>query len=134
MTPSVFDPGLSSTAVAETDLTEINSDTGELHIQEFSIEDLAENASYEEAAWLLFNGRHPTDEELTEFTNELSTARSLSINVHRLIQAGAEEGVPAMDVLRIGFGVGCLYSDSEDTLMARRTLGRRFYQTDGILD
>lgn len=120
MTPSVFDPGLSSTAVAETGLTEIDSETGELHIQGFSIEDLAENASYEEAAWLLFNGRLPTDEELAEFTNELSVARSLPENVYRLIQAGAEEGAPAMDVLRMGIEVGSLYFDGEDTLIATR--------------
>lgn len=118
MTPSVFDPGLSSTAVAETGLTEIDSDTGELRIQGFSTEDLAENASYEEAAWLLFNGRLPTDEELAGFTNELSVARSLTD--HRLIQAGAEEGVPAMDVLRMGLGGGSLRADDEDTLMATR--------------
>jgi citrate synthase len=120
MTPSVFDPGLSSTAVAETDLTDIDGDTGEVRIQGFSIEDLADNASYEEAAWLLFNGRLPTDDELAEFTNELSAARSLPENVHRLIQEGAEEGVPAMDVLRMGLGAGSPYSDGEDTLMATR--------------
>lgn len=120
MTPSVFDPGLSFTAVAETGLSEIDSDTGELRIQGFSIEDLAENAAYEEVAWLLFNGRLPTDKELAEFTNELSSARSLTENVYSLIQAGAEEGVPAIDVLRMGLAAGNLYFDSEDTLMATR--------------
>ncbi|WP_049972499.1 citrate/2-methylcitrate synthase [Haladaptatus cibarius] len=120
MTPSVFDPGLSFTAVAETGLSEINSDTGELRIQGFSVEDLAENAGYEEVAWLLFNGRLPTDKELAEFTNELSSARNLTEDVYSLIQAGAEEDVPAIDVLRMGLGAGSLYFDSEDTLMATR--------------
>lgn len=120
MTPSVFDPGLSFTAVAETGISEIDSDTGELRIQGFSIEDLAENAAYEEVAWLLFNGRLPTEGELAEFTNELSSARSISDEVYSLIQAGAEEGVPAIDVLRMGLGAGSLYFDTEDTLKATR--------------
>jgi citrate synthase len=120
VTPSVFDPGLSSTAVAETGLAEIDSDAGELHIQGFSVEDLAENASYEEAVWLLLNGRLPTDDELTEFTDELSTARSLTDDMHRLIQAGAEEAVPAIDVLRASLGAESLSSDSEDALLATR--------------
>ena len=65
--PPVFDLGLSFTAIAETGLSEINSETGELRIQGFSVEDLAEKAAYEEAAWLVLNGRLPTDEELAEF-------------------------------------------------------------------
>jgi len=120
VTPSVFDPGLSFTAVAETGLSEIDSDTGKLRIQGFSIEDLTENAAYEEVAWLLFNGRLPTEEELAGFTNELASARSISDEVYSLIQAGAEEGVPAIDGLRMGLGAGCLDCDSEDTLMTTR--------------
>lgn len=118
MTPSVFDPDLSSTAVAETGLSDIDSETGELRIQGFPIEDLAENASYEEAAWLLFDGRLPTDEELTEFTDELAAARGLSTEVHRLIRAGAEAGASAMDVLRMSLAAGSLGFDGEDVLLA----------------
>ncbi|ADD05981.1 citrate synthase [Natrialba magadii ATCC 43099] len=120
MTPSVFDPGLSFTAVAETGLSEIDGNTGELRIQGFDIEDLAENAAYEEVMWLLFNGRLPTDTELATFTNELSSARSLTDTIYSLIQEGAEEGVPAIDALRMGLGAGSLSFDSEDTLMATR--------------
>jgi len=118
--PSVFDPGLSFTAVAETGLSDIDSDAGELRVQGFLIEEIAENSTYEEAAWLLLNGRLPTDSELNEFTDELSSARSLPENVHSLIQTGAEEDVPAIDVLRLGLGAGCLYFDTEDTLMSTR--------------
>ncbi|SFK98698.1 citrate synthase [Halogranum rubrum] len=120
MTPSVFDPGLSFTEVAETGLSEIDGDTGELRIQGFAVEALAENATYEEVAWLLFDGRLPTDTELVEFTDELSDARRLTDDVYNLIRAGADEGVPAIDVLRMGLGAGNLYCDSEDTLAATR--------------
>jgi len=120
VTPSVFDPGLSVTAVAETALSEIDGDAGTFRVRGFPIAEVAEHATYEEVAWLLFEGRPPTEDELATFTTELSSARGLTTDAHDLIRAGAEGGVPAIDVLRMVLGAECLSTDGEDALRATR--------------
>ena len=120
MAPSIFDPSLSATAVAETGLSNINGRAGELQVQGYSIGDLAENATYEEATWLLLNGRLPTEKEFTAFRDNLATARCLSEDAHELIRIGVRTDLSATDVLQMGLMAETLDSDNEDTLLAIR--------------
>jgi citrate synthase len=111
---SSLNPGLEEIAVAETRLSRINGETGELIIRGFSIDELASNATYEEAVFLLLNGRLPTTEELGEFQAELSAHREIGDEVRAVLQRTAKERKPAMDALRMGVAAANLGNEEQD--------------------
>jgi citrate synthase len=53
---NTLNTGLEDIAVAETRLSRIDGETGELVIRGFSINELATDATYEETVFLLLNG------------------------------------------------------------------------------
>jgi citrate synthase len=101
MTASL-NPGLEGIAVAETCLSQINGEQGELAIRGFPIDELASNARYEETVFLLLNGRLPTSAEYAKFRDELSSHRQISEEIQAVLQRAAREEKPAMDALRMG--------------------------------
>src|SRR5579872_236562 len=63
-----FDPGFTSTASCESKLTYIDGDAGVLLHRGYPIDQLAEQSSFMEVAYLLLNGELPSREELDGFT------------------------------------------------------------------
>ena len=115
--PGMYDPGLSYTTVAQTNLSRLDAEAGELYVGGYSIEELAANASYEEAVWLLFEGRLPTADELQSFRDELADLRPIPEPVRELLRAGVESTEP-MDALRMGLAAVDLHGDIDDPLTA----------------
>lgn len=105
-------PGLEGVTVAETRLSNIDGDAGELVIAGFPVEELAANATYEESVFLLFEGRLPTKTELSSFQSTLAAQRTLSAPVHNVLKDAANEGVNVMDALRMGIAVATIGHDS----------------------
>jgi len=101
MTASL-NPGLEGIAVAETRLSQINGEQGELSIRGFPIDELASTARYEETVFLLLNGRLPTSTEYSDLRDELASHRRISEEVQAVLRRAAREGKPAMDALRMG--------------------------------
>ncbi|WP_330630236.1 citrate/2-methylcitrate synthase [Halocatena halophila] len=116
MTPSIFDPGLTATAIAETSCSDIDADGGTFHVRGYPIEAIATKASYEEATWLLRNGRLPTTDALESFRTELANRRSISEPVHSVLETAAQENRSVMEALRMGLATATVNSD--DTLIA----------------
>ncbi|HYY27527.1 MAG TPA: citrate/2-methylcitrate synthase, partial [Chthoniobacterales bacterium] len=67
----------------------------------YSIEDLAENASFEEVAYLLLKGALPNRQELTIFQKRLKRLRYLPTGLRDVLERIPEDTQP-MDVLRTG--------------------------------
>ncbi|RUS24698.1 citrate synthase-like protein [Jimgerdemannia flammicorona] len=67
----VYDPGFQNTAVARSSITYINGDEGILHYRGYPIEELAENSSYLEVAYLLIYGELPTPTQFAHFEHEV---------------------------------------------------------------
>jgi citrate synthase len=91
-------PGLEGVIAGE---TAISSVLGGLQYRGYAIEDLAENATFEEVAYLVLYGDLPDRPQLTEFMKRLAAVRKLPravIDMLRLVPKDA----PAMDVLRTG--------------------------------
>jgi citrate synthase len=76
----------------------IDGRAGELRYRGYSIHDLAERSSFEEACYLLLKGELPRGEELERFDAELKAARVLPSAVLDVI-GSMRQGHP-MDVLR----------------------------------
>ncbi len=69
--------GLEGVVALDTELSYINGQEGELLYRGYDIKDLAKNASFEEVAYLLWNGTLPDQAQLGELTQQLQAARAL---------------------------------------------------------
>ena len=101
-TDLTFDPGLEDVLAAETRLSTIDGEAGELVIGGFPLAELAPNAAYEETLFLLWNDRLPTREELDAFRADLQAHRELPDGALAALRETAERGDDAMDAERIG--------------------------------
>lgn len=101
-------PGLEGVMAAQTRLSSVDGEAGELIIAGFPVEALASQATFEETVYLLWNDRLPTAGELAEFRNALINQRSLSVLSLRVLEAAARQKFPAMDALRMVTGIADL--------------------------
>lgn len=106
--------GLEGVAVAETRLSTIDGAAGDLIIGGFPIDELVQNATYEESIFLLFNDRLPSASELESFRVELADRRDISMEVRQVLQRAAQDHLDAMDALRMGVAAANLGFDSTD--------------------
>ena len=94
--------GLAGVAIAETRLSRVDGEAGQLVIGGFALEDLAPKASFEETLFLLWNDRLPTGEELDRLHKSLAARRSLPAPTLAVLRAAAAVGAEPMDALRMG--------------------------------
>ncbi len=97
MTEEAYSPGLAGVIAGETAIACV--DQGKLLYRGYPIADLAENATFEESAYLLLHGELPNQLQLKGFKDTLDRYRPLRgelIDALRKIPAP----VPMMDVLR----------------------------------
>lgn len=97
-------PGLDGIVAAETKLSHVDGERGELVIAGYRVDDLAPNATFEETVWLLWNGDLPDDRQLEEFRREVASRRTLPQAATDLLRACASEQVDPMDALRMAAG------------------------------
>ena len=90
--------GLRDVYLDGTLLSFIDGRAGELYYYGYNIHDIAENASFEEVAYLMLNGKLPTNSELTRFEDNLKTNRFLPENIISVIESISNSH--PMDVLR----------------------------------
>ena len=96
--------GLEGVVAAETRLSGVDGEAGELVIAGFPVEELAGRASFEETVYLLWHDALPDAEQLSAFREALAGQRALPPATVELLRAVAAEGVPAMDALRMAAG------------------------------
>jgi citrate synthase len=114
--------GLEGIVAAESDICFIDGDAGILSYQGFDIHTLAENATFEEVIFLLWNGRLPARAELDDLKRDLVAHRPLYPEVVEFLR-GIPKGVP-MDVLRTAVSMLSLY-DPEARDMAEEANKRK---------
>ena len=100
--------GLEGVVATESRLCYIDGDAGILSYQGFRIETLAENATFEEVIFLLWNGRLPKQSELDGLKTALVGNRALPAPVEAFL-AGVPKGAGAMHVLRTAVSMLALY-------------------------
>jgi len=92
--------GLEGVLVAESSLSFIDGEAGDLVYRGYTIDDLARNASFEEVLYLLWHGELPTAEELAAFEASMAEKRHLDDSVYRLVRELAESDEEPMAALR----------------------------------
>jgi len=68
-----LDPGFKNTGSTKSAITFLDGEKGILRYRGYSIEDLAENSTFVEVAYLLIYGELPSPDALTEFENSIKT-------------------------------------------------------------
>jgi len=79
-------PGLDGVVVGESSICQIDEIKGSLRYRGYAIEDLAEQATYEEVAFLLLHGELPSSRELHLWQLELAHSGSLPIPVRQFLE------------------------------------------------
>lgn len=111
--------GLEGVTVAETRLSTIDGEEGELVIAGFPVEELAERATFEESVFLLLEDRLPTTGELETFRSDLAGRRAIGPETDALLARAAAEGADPMDALRMGAAAANLRADDDDAILRR---------------
>src|ERR687897_3415142 len=101
---AVFASGLEGVVAAETHLSSVDGEAGELIIAGFPVEELASRASFEETVYLLWHDALPDPGQLAAFRAELAIRRALPGAALDLLRAAASERAPAMDAPRLAAG------------------------------
>jgi citrate synthase len=96
---SEFSPGLEGVLAARTEISMVDGQNGRLVFRGYVIADLAEEMSYEEVAYLLWNGELPTRSQLDEISQKLRSKRSLNPPAQAALKSLSPDTHP-MDVLR----------------------------------
>ena len=104
--------GLAGVVAGKTAICTVGHEGKGLDYRGYSINDLAEQASFEEVAFLLLHGHLPKQAGLDAFRTRLSGLRALPVGLQETLKAIPADAHP-MDVLRTGTSMlGCLEPES----------------------
>ena len=81
-----YDPAFTNTASCRSDITFIDGDAGILEHRGYSIEQLCENATYLEVAYLLIHGELPNRQQLDEWVHEITVHTYVHENIKRFVE------------------------------------------------
>ena len=100
--------GLAGIVAGQTGISTVGKEGVGLTYRGYAIEDLAEQATFEEVAWLLLKGELPNRDQLLDYRQTLLTLRGLPAALKLVLEQLPASAHP-MDVLRTGCSVlGCL--------------------------
>lgn len=116
-------PGLEGVIALESALSDIDGQNGQLIYRGYDINDLAEDACFEEVVYLLANGKLPTQSELDGLRQELRSERALPAPVLDFLRNVPDDAHP-MAVLQTAVSALGQYDD-EANLMAEAANRRK---------
>jgi 2-methylcitrate synthase len=96
--------GLAGVVVDVTSVSKVNPETNSLLYRGYPVQELAEHCTFEQVAYLLWNGELPSETELAEFTSLERSQRALDDNVKAAIDLLPTTSHP-MDALRTAVSV-----------------------------
>lgn len=117
-----FDPGFTSTASCESQITFIDGEAGRLLHRGYPIEQLAENSGFMEVAYLLLFGELPTQPEFTEFDHKITMHTMLHTQIDRFFDGFRRDSHPMAMLTASVAGLSAFYPDAMDILDADERL------------
>jgi citrate synthase len=107
-------PGLEGVVAGETAICSVRAEEGQLIYRGYDVHELAEEARFEEVAYLVLFGKLPSRDEFDAFDRELKANRSLPAGMLESLALFPSDAVP-MDGLRTAVSGLALYDpDAED--------------------
>jgi citrate synthase len=112
MATAVAAKGLEGIVAANSGICWIDGDAGVLAYRGIDIHELASKSSFEETAYLLWNGQLPSASELAAFTRRLADARKLPPQILEMLRSFPGDATP-MEVLRTAVSALSFYDIDE---------------------
>jgi citrate synthase len=107
-----YDPAYTNTASARSAITFIDGDAGILEYRGYPIEQLAEQSTYIEVAYLLVHGELPTQKQLDEWTHEITIHTFVHENVKGFMQGFRHDAHPMGMLLGSVGALSTFYPDA----------------------
>jgi citrate synthase len=111
-----YDPGFTSTASCESGLTYIDGDEGVLLHRGYPIDQLAEQSSFMEVAYLLLHGELPTQDELTTFVNTITRHTMLHEQLATFYRGFRRDAHPMAIMVGVVGALSAFYPDSTNII------------------
>ena len=110
-----FDPGFMSTAACESAITYLDGDAGILRYRGYPIEQLAENSTYLEVAYLLLKGELPNEEQFADWRHDVTYHTFIHENVRKRFLEGFHYDAHPMGMLVSAVAaLSTFYLDAKD--------------------
>ena len=82
-----YDPGYTNTGSCKSSITFVDGQRGLLRYRGYPIDQLAEKSTYLEISYLLLNGERPNQEELSDWTENITMRTMLNESIKKVIDA-----------------------------------------------
>jgi citrate synthase len=109
-----YDPGFTSTASCESDLTFIDGDKGILLYRGYPIDQLAKYSSFLEVCYLLLKGELPTPSEMKEFAHTITYHTMVHEQIGFLFRGFRRDAHPMAVMVGVVGALSAFYHDSTD--------------------
>jgi citrate synthase len=131
MGTAVATKGLEGIVATNSSICWIDGDAGVLAYRGIDIHELASKSTFEETAYLLWNGTLPTPPELDAFMRRLTEARELPPQIIDLLRSFPKEATP-MEVLRTAVSALSFYDPNEKAVDHESNIRKSFALTAQI--
>jgi citrate synthase len=109
-----YDPGFTSTASCESDITFIDGEKGILLYRGYPIDQLAKNSSFLETCYLLLNAELPTPKQLTDFGSTITYHTMVNEQISFLFRGFRRDAHPMAVMVGVVGALSAFYHDSTD--------------------
>jgi citrate synthase len=109
-----LDPGYKNTGATKSSITYLDGEQGILHYRGYSIEQLAEKATFIEVAYLLIYGALPTQQELDTFTNNITKHTLVHEDMKQFFEAYPAKAHPMGVLASMVCSLSTFYPESLD--------------------
>ena len=109
-----YDPGFTNTASCTSRITFIDGDEGILRYRGYPIEQLAEQCTYTEVAYLLLYGELPTSHELEQWDNEIKRHWMVHENIKKFMDGFLYDAHPMGMLVSTVAALSTFYPDAKN--------------------
>jgi len=109
-----FDNGYANTSPTTSSVTFLDGDKGILQYRGYPIEQLAEQATFLETAYLLINGEFPSKTELDAFNNEIIANQNVDEKFLKIFEAFPKNAHPMAMLTAATVGLSTIYAGETD--------------------
>jgi citrate synthase len=117
-----YDPGFTSTASCQSEITYIDGEEGVLLYRGYSIDDLADNSDFMEVCFLLLYGELPNKEQKKAFDQDITYHTMIHEQLNHFFNGFRRDAHPMAIMVGVVGALSAFYHDSTDIGDARQRL------------
>jgi citrate synthase len=108
-----YDPAFLNTAACQSSITYLDGERGILRYRGYPIEDLAENCTFLEVAYLLLHGQLPTPAQLAQFVDQVTHHTMIHENIKKFMDGFHYDAHPMGMLVSTVAALSTFYTDSK---------------------